>query len=77
VGVSLDTNRSALERMVAAKGIGWAQLFDGKTGNEELLKLFNVRGTPTLYLLDGRGNIFAKRRSASGVGDLIARLMGD
>ena len=73
VGISLDEDPKALQDMVTSKGITWPQIRDGGEGN--LVKLFNVKGTPTYLLLDREGKIAAKNMPAQKLDGLIADLL--
>ncbi len=57
VGISLDDELKPVQETVISKGISWAQIHDA---DKSLVKLFNVRGTPTYYLIDREGKIAAK-----------------
>ena len=57
VGISLDEDLKPVQEMVTSKGISWLQVLDA---DKMLQKLFNVKGTPTYYLLDRDGKIAAK-----------------
>jgi peroxiredoxin len=57
VGISLDEDLKPVQEMVASKGMTWHQIWDA---DKRLRKLFNVKGTPTYYLLDREGKIAAK-----------------
>jgi peroxiredoxin len=57
VAISLDEELKPVREMVTAKGMSWPQIHDG---DKSLVKLFNVKGTPTYYLLDREGKIAAK-----------------
>ena len=57
VGISLDEDVKPVREMVTSKGISWPQVSDA---DKTLQKLFNVKGTPTYYLLDRDGKIAAK-----------------
>jgi len=46
-----------VQEMVASKGITWPQVSDA---DETVRKLYNVKGTPSYYLLDRDGKIVAK-----------------
>lgn len=74
IGISLDEDEKKLEEMVASKGISWPQVRDADGG---LVKLFNIKGTPTYYLLDGDGKIVAKRitieKLSSAITDLLKK----
>lgn len=74
VGVSLDEEVKPLQEMVSAKGISWPQIHDA---DKSVAKLFNVKGTPTYYLLDRESKIAAKdipmKRLRSGIDDLLKK----
>jgi thioredoxin-related protein len=54
---SLDEELKPLQEMVTTKGMSWPQIHDA---DKSLVKLFNVKGTPTYYLIDREGKIVAK-----------------
>jgi len=72
VGVSLDDELKPLQEMVANKGMSWPQIHDA---DQSLVKLFNVRGTPTYYLLDREGKIVAKDIPMKKLGGAIDELL--
>lgn len=57
VGISLDEDAQPVREMVAGKAMSWPQILDA---DGTLVKLFNIKGTPTYYLLDRDGKIAAK-----------------
>jgi predicted methyltransferase len=67
VGVSVDEDVAALDRMVKAKGIQWPQLWSEKGAEAEIPKLFAVEGTPLLYLIDRAGRLAGRFGSVRGV----------
>ena len=74
VGIALDEERKPLQEMVTAKGMSWMQIQDV---DKTLVKLFNVKGTPTYYLLDREGKIAAKdipmKRLRGAIDDLLKK----
>ena len=74
IGISLDEDQKKLEEMVASKGISWPQVRDA---DGSLVMLFNIKGTPTYYLLDRDGKIAAKRipieKLSSAITDLLKK----
>jgi peroxiredoxin len=72
VGISLDKELKPLQEMVTAKGLSWPQVHDA---DEPLVKLFNVKGTPTYYLLDREGKIAAKDIPMKGLRGAIDDLL--
>jgi predicted methyltransferase len=67
VGVSVDENVAALDRMVAAKGIPWPQLWSDKGAEAEIPKSFALEGTPLLYLIDRAGRVSGRFGSVRSV----------
>jgi hypothetical protein len=57
IGISLDEDLKPVQEMVSSKGMSWPQVLDA---DETVRKLFNIKGTPSYYLLDKDGNIAAK-----------------
>ena len=64
VGVALDEKPATVESFVPQKGIFWPEICDGKAEAGEIPKLYNVNGTPDLYVIDRAGNIAARVSSA-------------
>ena len=55
--MSVDSSVEAVDRMVAAQGITWPQLWAEGDYEAEVPKRFAVEGTPLLYLLDRAGRV--------------------
>ena len=51
--------------MVQRKAIPWPQLAEGRGAAGELPKAYRVEGTPSFYVLDRAGRIFARLNSAN------------
>ena len=72
VGVALDEDIKPVQEMVSSKGMSWTQVSDA---DKKIRKLFNVKGTPTYYLLDREGKIAAKDIPFKKLGDAIKLLL--
>lgn len=74
--MSLDEDLDALDRMVRNLDIPWPQIADGKVDQGQVPKLYNVRGTPTLILIDRAGRLFGRvssdRELEKRIPDLLA-----
>jgi thiol-disulfide isomerase/thioredoxin len=55
LGVNVDDNREALQKVEAAQQIPWRSWFDGRGG--PIGKQWNIRFLPTLFVLDAKGVI--------------------
>ncbi len=73
IGVSLDDDPKAMQEMLTAKGVTWPQIRDGRNG--QLTKLFNIKSTPTYYLLDRDGKIVAKGIPGQKLSGAMAELL--
>src|SRR5205807_10286013 len=65
IGISLDDEPAKVEGFIAQKGISWPQICDGKADAGAIPKLYNVNGTPDLYVIDRAGNIAARDRKST------------
>jgi hypothetical protein len=59
--------------MIESKAITWPQIRDGKDG--QIIKLFNVKGTPTYYVVDRDGRITAKAFPGKKLSAVIAEAL--
>ena len=75
VGVALDEKSATVESFVSQKGIFWPEVCDGKAEAGEIPKLYNVNGTPDLYVIDRAGNIAARVSSAKLLDRHLAEVM--
>jgi peroxiredoxin len=75
VGVSLDEDVKLVQEMVASKGMTWPQVSDA---DKTVRKLYNVKGTPSYYLLDRDGKIVGKdlpsfKKLSSAIDELLKK----
>jgi hypothetical protein len=63
-----------VERFTAEKGVPWAQICDGKADAGAIPKLYNVNGTPDLYVIDRAGKIAARLSSAKQLERKLAEM---
>jgi thiol-disulfide isomerase/thioredoxin len=57
VGISLDKDKSKLEKYVQDNGMAWQQYYDGLGWSNELAKRFGVRSIPHIVLIDKKGAV--------------------
>ena len=55
IGVSLDNSRDTLVGYLEKEGIAWPQVFDGNGWDNQVAKMYGIRGIPHMYLIDGDG----------------------
>ena len=59
IGVSLDTNKAAWSKAVEKDGLEWVNISSLQGWNCEVVRLYNVKGVPALFILDEDNNIIA------------------
>jgi thiol-disulfide isomerase/thioredoxin len=57
IGVSLDDDKSTLERFIKDSKMPWPEYFDGLHWKNKLAVKYGVQSIPSNYLLDGSGKI--------------------
>jgi len=57
VGISLDSDKGALEKFTEENKMTWPQFFDGQGWDNELAKRFKIQSVPTMWLLDREGKL--------------------
>jgi len=78
LGINSDKDREELKKVLEKEEITWRSWFDGGSTGGPIAKQFNIRGWPTLYLLDGKGTIRHKFVGSPGdekLDELIEKLV--
>ena len=57
IGISLDRDRSALEKFLRENKMTWPQFFDGKGWENAIATRFKIQSAPTLWLLNRQGKL--------------------
>jgi phosphosulfolactate synthase (CoM biosynthesis protein A) len=57
LGINSDKDREAIQNIIVKEAITWRSWWDGGSNEGPIATKWNVRGWPTLYLLDGKGVI--------------------
>jgi hypothetical protein len=57
VGVNSDKDKEALKTTMEEEKITWRSFFDGGKTGGPIASKYNVRGWPTLYVIDHKGMI--------------------
>jgi len=71
VGISLDEDKSALEKFVKLRKMPWPQHFDGNRFDGPLALKYGVDVAPTTYLLDRNGKIIKRITPADDLDDEV------
>lgn len=75
IGISLDSNRSALENYIKRNDIEWPQFFDGAAWNNEVAQKYKVRSIPSTFLVDRSGKIRYKSLRGSQLARAVEQLL--
>lgn len=57
IGVNSDRDRDALKEVLKEKNISWRSFWNGGGTSGPISTRWNVRGWPTIYVIDGKGVI--------------------
>jgi len=57
LGINSDSDRSDLKKVLAKEQITWRSWWDGGSTEGPIATKWNVRGWPTLYVVDAQGVI--------------------
>jgi thiol-disulfide isomerase/thioredoxin len=57
VGISLDSEKAALEKFVAKERLAWPQFFDGQGWGNKFARAFGINSIPAMWLVDKKGNL--------------------
>ena len=74
VAINFDEDRTAVEKVVASKGLGWPQYFEGR--DNSIGRKFGISHYPSAWLIDRAGNV----RFISALADAdkkISTLLGE
>ena len=67
LGISVDVSVERVDRFVKERGMDWPILADGREFDGAIPTAYHIQGTPTVFVLDRAGRIFAKRDSATQI----------
>ncbi|MBQ2807969.1 MAG: AhpC/TSA family protein [Bacteroidaceae bacterium] len=59
IGVSLDTDKAAWEKAIEKDGLTWFNVSSLKGWDCDVVRLYNVKGVPSLFILDEYDNVMA------------------
>lgn len=76
IGINSDGDRAVVQKILKENGITWRQAIDVSTDGV-LARRWNVRGWPTIYILDAKGVIRYKNLRDQEMEDAVNRLLGE
>jgi hypothetical protein len=75
LGVNSDTDREKLQEVLKKEMITWRSFWDGGKVGGPIATRWNVETWPTVYLLDQRGIIRAKRLQGTALEKKVEQLL--
>ncbi len=78
IGINSDDDRDELKKRITEENISWRSFWNGPEGTGgPISKRWNVKGWPTLYILDAEGVIHYKGHGGPEVDKTIEKLLND
>ncbi|MXV74228.1 redoxin domain-containing protein [Candidatus Poribacteria bacterium] len=77
IGISLDSDETALRKFIKENQLPWRQVFDEKGWENPLVKKYGVRGIPAQFLIDREGRVISVKARGKRLADLIEAEIGD
>ena len=74
IGINSDGDRSVVQKILKENGITWRNAVDGSTSGP-LATSWNVRGWPTIYIIDAKGVIRARNLRDKEMEDKVDELL--
>ena len=77
IGVNSDQDPKALKPVLEKERITWRSFWDGPTQQGPIASKWNVRGWPTIYVLDGEGRIRFKNVRGKAMDKAVDELLAE
>jgi RNA polymerase sigma factor (sigma-70 family) len=77
LGVNTDADAGAARTVMEAQGVDWPNWHDGDPGEGPIVKLYHVRGYPTVYVIDAEGKIRSKMSIGNNLDELVEKLVAE
>ena len=74
VGISFDTEKSKLERLIKKMEMPWPQYFDGKNSENQYQEQYEIYAIPTMWLIGKDGNV-ADLNARHGLAEKVQKLL--
>lgn len=78
IGVNSDRDREKLKEVMKEKNITWRSFWNGPQGTSGPISTkWNVRGWPTIYVIDSQGKIRYKNVRGAAMDEAITELLAE
>jgi peroxiredoxin len=75
IGINSDRDREALKKVMKKQGITWRSFWNGGSTQGPISSAWNVRGWPTIYVLDHNGVIRYKNVRGEKMDEAVDALL--
>ena len=77
LGINSDRDREALKKVMKKQGITWRSFWNGGGTGVPISSAWNVRGWPTIYVLDHKGVIRYKNVRGERMDEAVDALLAE
>ena len=77
LGINSDRDREALKKVMKKQGITWRSFWNGGGTGGPISSAWNVRGWPTIYVLDHKGVIRYKNVRGDRMDEAVDKLLAE
>ena len=78
IGINSDKDLKKLKARITEENISWRSFWNGPEGTQGPISTeWNVRGWPTIYILDHKGVIRFKNKRGEKMDEAVAQLLGE
>jgi len=77
IGISLDSDRAALDKFIKTNGMTWPQFFDGRGWQNGVAEKYRVRTIPATYLIDKQGKIRYRSLRGAELESAVEKLLAE
>ena len=77
LGINSDRDREALKKVMKKQGITWRSFWNGGGTGGPISSAWNVRGWPTIYVLDHKGVIRYKNVRGEKMDEAVDALLAE
>jgi hypothetical protein len=77
LGINSDRDREALKKVMKKQGITWRSFWNGGGTGGPISSAWNVRGWPTIYVLDHKGVIRYKNVRGERMDEAVDTLLAE
>ena len=77
LGINSDKDRDKLKEVMKTEEITWRSWWDGGSTNGPIASKWNVRGWPTVYVLDAKGVIRYKNVRGEAMDEAVDELLAE